>query len=209
MPTVRETVLSLPEALVEAAGSLVDTALDRVLLSERRVTSAAEGKGILAGDDDLEGLTDQVQRFVGFATPALRALVPAARFTRVPWALVASSAVSITVATRVGVREVQVLGSLIAHRLEMSTGERPDPALVKKLAIELYLDPRSTPDVADPRLRVSRLARRWVMSGALARDTRRRAYRSLDAAERLDGRGLVTRWRTRAGAPLRDEVESG
>jgi hypothetical protein len=209
MPTVRETVLSLPEALVEAAGSLVDTALDRVLLSERRVTSAAEGKRILAGDDDLEGLTDQVQKFVGFATPALRALGPAARFTRVPWALVASSAVSITVSTRVGVREVQVLGSLIAHRLEMSTGERPDPALVKKLTIELYLDPRSTPDVADPRLRVSRLARRWLMSGALARDTRRRAYRSLDAAEQLDGRGLVTRWRTRAGAPVCDEVESG
>jgi hypothetical protein len=195
MPTVRETVLSLPEALVDAAGSLVETALDRVLLSERRVTSAAEGKGILAGDDDLEGLTDHVQRFVGFATPTLRVLVPAARFSRVPWALVASSAVSITVATRAGVREVQVLGSLIAHRLEMSTGERPDPALVKKLAIELYLDPRSTPDVADGRLRVSRLARRWVMSGALARDTRRRAYRSLDAAERLDGRGIVTRWR--------------
>jgi hypothetical protein len=197
MPTVRQTVLSLPEALVDAAGSLVDTALDRVLLSDRRVMSAAEGKGILAGDDDLEGLTDQVQKFVGFATPALRALGPAARFTRVPWALVASSAVSVTVTTRVGVREVQVLGSLIAHRLEMSTGERPDPALVKKLAIELYLDPRSTPDLADPRLRVSRLARRWLMSGALARDTRRRAYRSLDAAERLDGRGIVTRWRMR------------
>jgi hypothetical protein len=197
MPTVRKTVLSLPEALVDAAGSLVETALDRVLLSDRRVMSAAEGKGILAGDDDLEGLTDHVQKFVGFATPALRALGPAARFSRVPWALVASSAVSVTVATRVGVREVQVLGSLIAHRLEMSTGERPDPALVKKLAIELYLDPRSTPDVADPRLRVSRLARRWLMSGALARDTRRRAYRSLDAAERLDGRGIVTRWRMR------------
>lgn len=197
MPTVRKTVFSVPEALVEAAGSLVDTALDRVLLSDRRVMSAAEGKGILAGDDDLEGLSDQVQKFVGFATPALRALGPAARFTRVPWALVASSAVSVTVTTRVGVREVQVLGSLIAHRLEMSTGERPDPALVKKLAIELYLDPRSTPDVADPRLRVSRLARRWLMSGALARDTRRRAYRSLDAAERLDGRGIVTRWRMR------------
>jgi hypothetical protein len=201
MPTVRETVLSLPEALVEAAGSLVDAALDRVLLSERRVTSAAEGKGILAGDDDLEGMTDHVQRFVGLATPTLRALGPAARFSRVPWALVASSAVSVTVATRVGVREVQVIGSLIAHRLEMSTGERPEPALVKKLAVELYLDPRSTPDLRDPRLRVSRLVRRWLMSGALARDTRRRAYRALDAAERLDGRGLVTRWRaTNIGA---------
>ncbi len=195
MPTVRETVLSLPEALVDAAGSLVDTALDRVLLSEMRVTSAAEGKGILTGDDDLEGLADHVQRFVGLATPALRVLGPAAKFARVPWALVASSAVSVTVATRVGVREVQVIGSFVAYRLEVATGERPDPALVKKLAIELYLDPRSTPDVSDSRLRVSRLVRRWLMSGALARDTRRRAYKALDAVERLDGPDLARRWR--------------
>jgi len=203
----RERLQSLTGPVTAATGGLVNAALDRVLVGERRVMSAAEGKGLLAADDDLEGLSDHVQRFVAIATPTLRALGRGARFSRMPWALIASSAVSITVTTRVGVRELQVIGSFVAHRLEVATGTKPDPALVKKIAVELYVDPKSTPDVSDRSLRLHRVARRWLTTGALGTDTRRRAYRSLDAVERLDARGLATRWAAehapaRAGLPV-------
>jgi len=69
----------------------------------------------------------------------VRILARGARFTRVPWVLVASTSVSLTTTIRAGVREVRVIGSLLAHRLEQETGAAADPALVKKLAVELYL----------------------------------------------------------------------
>lgn len=213
MVSARDRIVSLTEPATSAAAGLVDAALDRVLVGDRRVMSAAEGKGLLASDDDLEGLSDHVQRFVAIATPTLRALGRGARFSRVPWALIASSAVSITVTTRVGVRELQVIGSFIAHRLEVATGTKPDPALVKKIAVELYVDPKSTPDLSDPSLRLHRVVRRWLTTGALGTDTRRRAYRSLDAVERLDVRGLATRWAAerlpaRSPSPVGTRVES-
>ena len=77
-----------------------------------------------------------VERFVAVATPAVRILARGARFTRVPWVLVASTSVSLTTTIRAGVREVRVIGSLLAHRLEQETGAAADPALVKKLAVE-------------------------------------------------------------------------
>lgn len=208
MPSPRDRILALTDSATSAAGGLVDAALDRVLVGDQRVMSAAEGKGLLASDDDLEGLSDHVQRFVAIATPTLRALGRGARFSRMPWALIASSAVSITVTTRVGVRELQVIGSFVAHRLEVATGARPDPALVKKIAVELYVDPKRTPDVSDRSLRLHRVVRRWLTTGALGTDTRRRAYRSLDAVERLDARGLATRWAAE-NAPRRAELPVG
>ena len=54
--------------------------------------------------------------------------------------MIASSALSIGVAVRTGARELQVISALVAHRLEQA-GAPDDPALVKKLAIDLYLDP--------------------------------------------------------------------
>jgi hypothetical protein len=104
----------------------------------------------------------------------------------VPWVLVASTAFSVGSTVRSGVREAQVIGSLVAHRLERESGSPPDPALVKKLALELYLDPRATPDLSDPGLPLRRLVQRWLIRGALGRDTRKAALRALDAAERLD-----------------------
>lgn len=173
-------------ALVSAVGSLVDDLVDRVLLDGERITSAAQAKRLLARDDDLEQLTDRIQRFVGLATPALRVVARGARFTRVPWVLVASTTASAGVTVRAGVQEVRVLGSLLAYRLEQATGAPADPALVKKLALELYLAPRREPDVTDLRLPLGKLVRRWLVRGALGRDTRRAAEKALDAAERLD-----------------------
>ena len=143
------------DALVEAVGGLADHAIDRVLLTDERVTSAAEGKRLLAGEAELEARADKIQRVVVAAVPVVRRVARGARFTRVPWVMVASSAVSIGVAVRTGVRELQVLASLVAYRLEQAAGAPADPALVKKLAIDLYLDPKRTPDLADDSLRLS------------------------------------------------------
>jgi hypothetical protein len=176
----------LTSALVDAAGSMVDDLLDRVLLSDERVTSAAEGKRVLEGDDDMEQVTDKIQRFVGLATPVVRTLARGARFTRIPWVLVASTAASSAMTIRAGLHELRVVASLVAYRLEQATGEPADPALVKKVALELYLRPRDEPDVSELRLPLVRLVRHWLVRAALGRDTRKAAGKSLEAADRLD-----------------------
>jgi hypothetical protein len=181
-------------ALVKAVGNLADAAIDHVLLTDTRVTSAAEGKQLLAGGADTEALADKVQRVVVLAVPAIRLLARGARFTRVPWAMIATSAFSVGIAVRTGVRELQVLASLIAYRLEQATGAPSDPALVKKLAIDLYLKPSRTPKLTDDKLRLVRLTRKWVFSGALGRATSKRAVKALDAAEKLDVDELSARW---------------
>jgi hypothetical protein len=184
----------MTSALVRAAGNLVDDLVDRLLHTDERVATAAEGKLLIAADDGMEDAADRVQRFVAVATPAVRIFARGARFTRVPWVLVASTAVSLTTTTRAGVREVRVLGSLLAYRLEQATGTPADPALVKKLAVALYLAPKRKPDVATLDLPLAQLARKWLFRGVFGRDTRRAAEKALDAAERLDlDRVLETR----------------
>ena len=184
----------MTSALVRAAGNLLDDLVDRVLRNEERVATAAEGKLLIAADDGMEDVADRVQRFVGVATPTVRVLARGARFTRVPWVLVASTAVSLTTTVRAGVREVRVLGSLLAFRLEQVNGAPADPALVKKLAVELYLAPKRKPDVATLDLPLAQLARRWLLRGVFGRDTRKAAEKALDAAEQLDlDRVLETR----------------
>jgi len=184
----------MTSALVRAAGTLVDDLVDRLLRTDERVATAAEGKLLIAADDEMEEAADRVQRFVAVATPAVRIFARGARFTRVPWVLVASTAVSLTTTTRAGVREVRVLGSLLAYRLEQATGAPADPALVKKLAVELYLAPKRKPDVARLDLPLAQLARKWLFRGVFGRDTRKAAEKALDAAERLDlDRVLETR----------------
>ena len=176
----------MTSALVRAAGNLVDDLVDRLLRTDERVATAAEGKLLIAADDGMEDVADRVQRFVAVATPAVRIFARGARFTRVPWVLVASTAVSLSTTTRAGVREVRVLGSLLAYRLEQATGTPADPALVKKLAVELYLAPKRKPDVTGLDLPLAQLVRKWLFRGVFGRDTRRAAERALDAAERLD-----------------------
>jgi hypothetical protein len=203
----RVHALKASDALVETVGGLADRAIDRMLLTDERVTSAADGKRLLAGQADTEAFAGDIQRVVVLAVPILRTLARGARLTRVPWVMVASSAVSVGVAVRTGVRELQVLASLVAHRFEQAEGVPRDPALVKKLAIDLYLAPKRTPRRADDRLRLVRLTRKWVLGGAFGRKTSKRAARALDAAERLDAVALSARWeavrRRRGGSPDR------
>ena len=183
----------MTSALVRAADSLLDGLVDRLLRTDERVRSAAQGKLLIGADDEMEDVADRVQRFVAIATPAVRIFARGARFTRVPWVLVASTAVSLTTTVRAGVREVRVIDSLLAHRLEQATGVPADPALVKKLALELYLAPKRDPDVATLELPLAQLARKWLLRGVFGRNTRKAAEKALDAAEKLDlDRVLIT-----------------
>ena len=181
-------------ALVHAVGRLVQATVDRVLLSEDRVTSAAEGRRRLSEQEGTEELADKVQRVVVLATPVVRIAARGAKFTRLPWAMVASSSVSVGLAVRTGVREIQVLSSLVAHRIEQGTGRPADPRLVEKVAVDLYLDPKRKLDLTNDRLRLVRLTRKWVLLGAFGRSTSKRADKALDAADKLDGSDLAARW---------------
>ena len=185
--------LAIPRSVQQAAGDVVHQAFERLLSSDLRVTTAAQGKRLLAQDDDTEQMTDAIQRFVGIATPVVRIALRGARFTRIPWVLVASSSVSIGITVRTGVRELRVLAALLAHRFEAETGAQPEPALLQKLTLEVYLRPRRTPNISDVSLPLARLARRWIVSGALGRNTRGKTDKALDAAERLDMAALASR----------------
>jgi hypothetical protein len=185
------SALTIPRVLEHSAGDVVHQAFERLLSSDVRVTTAAEARRLLADQEDTEELTDAIQRFVAVATPVVRIALRGARFTRVPWVLVASSAVSIGVTVRNGVRELQAIAALLAYRFEEETGTAPHPALLQKLTLELYLKPRRVPDVSDLGLPLARLARRWIISGAFGRNTRGKTERALDAAERLDVSLLV------------------
>jgi hypothetical protein len=165
-----------------------------VLLSDDRVTSAADGKLRLSGQAGAEELADKVQRVVVLATPFVRAAARGAKFTRLPWAMIASSSFSIGVTVRNGVRELQVLSSLVAFRIEQATGAPADPQLVEKVAVELYLNPKRKIDLTDDRLRLVRLTRKWLLLGAFGRTTSKRAGKALEAADKLDGADLAARW---------------
>ena len=184
------------DALVRAVGRVAEQAINHALLSDERVMSAAEGKRTLAGSEDTEALAGNIQRVVVLAMPVVRRISRGARLTRAPYVMLASSTVSVGLAVRTGARELQVLGSLVAHKLEQVTGVPGDPALVKKLAIDLYLEPKRIPELNDDKLRLVRLTRKWVLTGAFGRSTSKRAARALEAAERLDAAALAKRWET-------------
>ena len=183
-------------ALVHATGRLVNRAVDEILLGEQRVTSAAEGRRLLAGDEQTESLAEDIQRVVVLAVPVVRVAARGARFVKLPWVILASTAVSVGVAVRTGVREIQVLSSLVAHRLEQATGEPADPALVKKVALDLYLHPKRKLRPTDDKLHLVRLTRKWVLGGAFGRTTAKRTDRALAAAERLDAAELAASWKS-------------
>ena len=181
-------------ALVRAVSDLVGKAVDQVLLGDVRVGSAAEARQLLKRDEQAEALAGEIQRVVVLAVPLLRRLARGARVAKVPWVFVASTTLSIGIAVRSGVKEIQALSSLIAHRLEQATGAPADPALVEKLAVDLYLHPRRTPNLNNERVRIVRLTRKWLLGGAFGRKTERRASRAFEAAERIDPAPLDADW---------------
>jgi hypothetical protein len=190
------------DSLVRAVGRLVNRAVDEMLLGDKRVSSAAEGSRLLARNEQTESRADDIQRIIVLAVPVIRALARGARVVKLPWVIVGSTAVGVGVAVRTGVREIQVLSSLVAHQLEQATGAPADPALVEKVAIDLYLHPKRKLLLTDDKLHLVRLTRKWVLGGMLGRNTEKRASRALAAAERLDAGTLAASWDTvRAGRP--------
>ncbi len=183
--------------LLHAVSDLVTKAVDQVLLGDKRVASAAEARQLLKRDEQTEALTGDIQRVVVLAVPIVRRLARGARVMKVPWVFVASTTISMGVAVRRGVKEIQALSSLLAYRLEAATGAPADPALVKKLAVDLYLHPRRTPRLDNDRLRIVRLTRKWLLLGVFGRKTERRASRALEAAEKIDAGALATEWNRR------------
>ena len=179
---------------MRAVGRLAEQAVNRALLSDERVTTAAEGKRTLTGNEDTEALAGNIQRVVVLAMPVVRRISRGARLTRAPYVMVASSTVSVGVAVRTGARELQVLGSLVAHKLEQVTGAPADPALVKKVAIDLYLEPKRVPGTerrqapprsahaqvgADRRLRTLDVETRGESARSRRTDRRRRTRETL------------------------------
>ena len=189
--------------LVHATGRLVNRAVDQVLLGDARVSSAAEGRKLLQRDEQNEALADDIQRVIVLSLPVIRSLARGAKLVKLPWVILATSALSVGVAVRTGVREIQVISSLLAHRIEEETGAPADPALVKKLAVDLYLHPRRKLDLRDDKLRLVRLSRKWALGGVFGRTTEKRAGKALTAAERLDSKAVAARWaeirRSRSG----------
>jgi len=173
---------------------LVNRAVDDVLLGDKRVASAAEGSRLLSGEEHSEALADDIQRIVLLAVPVVRVLARGARVVKLPWVVIASTAVAVGIAVRTGVNEIQVLSSLLAYRLEQATGEPADPALVKKVAIDLYLHPKRQVRLTDDKLHLVRLTRKWVLGGIFGRKTEKRANRALAAAERVDLGALAASW---------------
>lgn len=184
-------------ALVHAIDRLVSRGIDEMLLSDRQVTSAEEARRLLAGDEHTESVADDIQRVVVLAVPVVRAFARGARLVKLPWLIVASSAISVGIAVRTGVREIQVLSSLVAHRLEQATGKPADPALVKKVTLDLYLHPKRKVRPVDDKLHLVRLTRKWVLGGIFGRETAKRTNRALAAAERLDPASLAASWDSR------------
>ena len=185
---------------MDAVGSLYDHAIRRVLSGSYRVRRQTR-EAAARGEDTTEAMADHVQRVVVIAVPVVRTLARGARFTRVPWVLVATTAFSIASTLKAGVREVQTIGALLTHRIETESGSPADPDLVHRLALELYLSPRKSPPVEARRLPLRRLVQRWIFKGAFGRDTRKAAEKALDAAERLDLRALSQggAWPVRTG----------
>jgi hypothetical protein len=101
---------------------------------------------------------------------------------------------TVGIAVRTGIHEIQVLSSFIAYRIERATGAAADPRLVEKIAVDLYLNPKRKPELTDDRIRLVRLARKWVLLGALGRSTSKRAGKALEAADKLDAGELANRW---------------
>jgi hypothetical protein len=172
----------------------VNRAVDQVMLGDLRVGSAAEGRKLLKGDEQNEALADDIQRVIVLSLPVIRSFARGAKLVKLPWVILATSALSVGVAVRTGVREIQVISSLLAHRIEQETGAPADPELVKKLAVDLYLHPRRKLELRDDKLRLVRLSRKWTLGGVFGRKTEKRAAKALQAAERLDVEAVVASW---------------
>jgi hypothetical protein len=192
---VPKAAAAIPRAvssLGRAVGSLYDKAIDKVLARPFEVTSAHEARAVLDDPDaiDVSALADQIQQVVLLATPVLRRVGKFKRMPgvkRIPLLFSVVTLANLTRAVRQGVREVQVVGSYVAARIQAATGAPPDPELVKRLTVQIYLSPSHRHDfVPSDRLPTGKLLQTWLISGLLGRTSNKKAVRAIGAVERLD-----------------------
>lgn len=186
--------------LLSAVGSLYERAVDAVLATPHEVTVHSDALALLDGSRGGEGeLRDQIAKVALIATPIIRRMEVARRFTRVPgvkrlpFVMSVTTVASVGAALGRGVRDVQVIGSYVASRLREVSGVDPDPELVKRLTVQLYLSPGTMPRV-DQRVGPAKLLRRWLVRGALGRDGRKQAERAVSAVTRLDVDRVLAAW---------------
>ena len=186
----------MTSALVRAAGNLLDDLVDRVLRNEERVATAAEGKLLIAADDGMEesrtvsNASSRSRRRPYGCSPAAPLHPRAVGARRLDGGFADHDGAR---------RRAGGAGAWVAARVPAGAGERcaADPALVKKLAVELYLAPKRKPDVAT--LDFLLPARTEVAAPRRLRPRHPQgSEKALDATEQLDLDGVLeTR---RAGA---------
>ena len=194
--SVPRTVGSAASSVPRAAGSLYDRAIDRMLARPYQVATADEARALLDDPEsiDVSALADQIQQVAIIAIPIARRVGTLTRvpgLKRVPWVLTILTVANVARSIRQGVREVQVVGSYLAARLHATTGEPPDPALVKALTVQVYLSPSRRPSAADRSVPAGRLLRRWLTYGVVGRTTNKTAVRAIGAVEQLDVPALL------------------
>jgi hypothetical protein len=195
--SVPKAAAAVPRAAASAATALYDRVIDRVLARPYEVTTADEARAVLDDPDaiDVSAFADQIQQVALVAMPIVRRV---RRFTKVPgvkkvpWVFSVVTITNVTRAIRQGVREVQVVGSYLAARIQATTGAPPDPELVKRLTVQLYLSPKRKLDPSvDERVPARKLLQRWLFNGLTGRTTNKAAVRAIGAIERLDIRSIV------------------
>jgi hypothetical protein len=188
----RSATTSAASAVPRAVGSLYDKVIDRVLARPYEVTTADEARAVLDDPDaiDVSAFADQIQQVALVAAPLVRRVgkfkrVPGLK--RVPWFLTFVTLANLTRAVRQGVREVQIVGSFLAARIQHAAGAPPDPDLVKRLTVQVYLSPsRRLDPTEDDRIPARKLLQRWLLNGFLGRTSNKSAVRAIGAVERLD-----------------------
>jgi hypothetical protein len=186
-----DTVRRGARQAVGATGRLYDAAIDRVLASHYEIPDAATARRVLdePGGVDVSAVADQIQQLAVVAMPIVRRVAKANKIPglkKVPVVLSLVTVGNVVRAIRQGVREVQVVASYLAARVAALTGAPPDPALVKRLAVQLYLHPSRPVATTGGRPDMAGLLRRWLLHGLFGRTSSAAAHRAIDAIQRLD-----------------------
>jgi hypothetical protein len=193
----RGTAVGAGRAITDSTIRLYDRAIDSMLATPHRVSSKKEALDLLATRADSEALGSQIQKLAIVLTPVLRRLVAARKIPglrRVPVAASVITVASVANALRDGVRDVQVVGSYLAGRIEEATGQPADPDLVKKLTVDLYLSPDHRMLVTDRKVKAMALLRKWLASGVFGRDLGKAARKAIEAVSRLDIGRVLASW---------------
>jgi hypothetical protein len=179
----------------DLATNVIDSTLDRVFAAPLDVRSAAEAMAVL----EPQSGTSPLRRGAEWAAARTAARVGTKLGSRAAGrvALPIGVAMELGLATREGVKELQVLASFLLARLR-ADGHPVDGELIRRATLAIYLEPRQPPDLRVPVQRRSlAVARRWSVD-AIPLTGRAQASRTrarVDAIARLDTRHLVDAWR--------------